>query len=316
METIIKDYPLPIAGLILGILALGNLIQSWGEIFRNVLGIIGVVLLLIFIAKLIVYPKIVKEELNNPVVASVFPTFTMAIMVLSTYIKPISSVLANGMWLFGVLLHGFLILWFAKKFVLNFDIKKVFPSWYIVFVGIVVGSVTAQAHGMEDVGKAIFWFGFVSYLALLFPILYRVIKIKNIPEPALPTLTILAAPGGLCLAGYISSFTQKNIWFVYFLMLLSLIFYIIAIVLLPRLMKLKFYPSYSGFTFPLVINGIGMKLANGFLIKSDRAIPMLKHIVTFQEIVAVLITLYVLVKYIQFLGTLGRFNLKAKETIS
>ena len=41
---------------------------------------------------------------------------------------------------------------------LNFSIKKVFPSWYIVFVGIAVGSVTANVHGMERIGQAAFWF--------------------------------------------------------------------------------------------------------------------------------------------------------------
>lgn len=297
----IKKVPLPMTGLILGLAALGNLLQSYGEALRTCLGIISGLLLILLIAKLIAYPSQVKEELNNPVVASVFPCLCMAIMVFSTYLKPFSSSLASAIWVLGISLHAILILWFSKQFVLNFNIKKVFPSWYIVFVGIVVGSVTASPHGMESIGQVAFWFGFISYLILICLVLYRVLKVKEMPEPTLPTLTILAAPGSLCLAGYMNSFPEKSLGMVYLLMTFSLVFYITAIVLLPKLLKLKFYPSYSAFTFPLVISGIGIKLANGFLVKSNIVIPFLKYVVHFEEIVATVLTLYVLVRYIAFL---------------
>jgi hypothetical protein len=71
----IKKVPLPMTGLILGLAALGNLIQSYSGAFRSILGLISGLLLVLIIAKLIAYPAQVKEELTNPVVASVFPTF-------------------------------------------------------------------------------------------------------------------------------------------------------------------------------------------------------------------------------------------------
>lgn len=301
MGHIVKKYPLPIAGLILGLAALGNLVQSYGEIFRNILGVIAGTLLILFIVKLVIYPKQVKEDLNNPVVASVFPAFSMAIMLLSTYLKPYSSIFSFGMWLVGLSLHIILIIWFSIKFVSKFNIKQVFPSWYIVYVGIVVASVTGNAYGMSNIGKVAFWFGFITYLVLLFLVLKRVITVKQMPEPTLPTLAILAAPASLLLAGYMNAFSEKNMTLVYILMALSFIFYVVVLVMLPKLLKLKFYPSYSGFTFPLVISGIAMKLTNGFLTKSNHSISSLKYFVYFQVIVAVLITLYVLIKYIQFL---------------
>ncbi len=121
------------------------------------------------------------------------------------------------------------------------------------------------------------------------------------PEPTLPTLAIFAAPASLLLAGYMKSFETKNIIMVWFLMSLSIIMYMIVVIMLFKLLKLKFYPSYSGFTFPLIISGISIKLTNGFLIKSGQAIPLLKYLVKLQEVVAVVITLYVLIIYIKFL---------------
>jgi len=297
----VKKVPLPMSGLILGVAALGDLVQSYGDVFKSILGLVSGLLLILLIAKLVAYPRQVKEELANPVVASVFPTLSMAVMVYSTHFKPFSPAIACWVWAIGIVLHALLILWFSKNHLANFSIKKVFPTWYIVYVGIVVASVTANAHGMESIGQVVFWFGFISYLLLMCLILFRILKVKDIPEPALPTLMILAAPGSLCLAGYINSFPEKNIFMVYLLMFFSLVFYIVAVALLPGLLKLKFYPSYSAFCAPLVISGIGLKLATGFLVKSGFTIPLLKYAVIIEEIVAITITFYVLARYIGFL---------------
>ena len=301
MSEILKKYPLPIVGLMLGLAAAGNLVQSYGEVYHSAFGILSAILLLLMIAKIAMYPKGVKESLANPVVASVFPAFSMGIMIISTYIKVYSLSLGFIIWIIGIVLHIMLILWFTKTFVFNFEIKQVFPSWFVVYVGIVVISVTGPAFKMANAGQVAFWFGLITYLILLPIVLYRIIKVKELPEGTLPTLAILAAPASLLLAGYMNSFKTKNMTMVWFLMALSIIMYIAVIIMLVKLLRLKFYPSYSGFTFPLVISGIGIKLTNGFLIKSAQPISSLKYLVKFQEVVGVVITLYVLIRYIQFL---------------
>jgi len=225
----------------------------------------------------------------------------MAIMLLSTYLKPYAGQLAYIMWLIGISIHLILILWFTKKFVLSFKIKQVFPSWFIVYVGIVVASVTAPAFSMQNVGQVSFWFGFVTYLILLPIVIYRVLKVKEMPEPTLPTLAIFAAPASLLLAGYMNSFKVKNMTIVWFLVALSIIMYVAVIIKMFKLLRLKFYPSYSAFTFPLIISGIAMKLTNGFLNKSGQGIQSLQYLIKFQEVVGVVIVVYVLTRYIQFL---------------
>ncbi|MBP1925337.1 exfoliative toxin A/B [Sedimentibacter acidaminivorans] len=301
MDLFLKKYPVPIVGLMLGLAAAGNLMQSYGEICRYILGAISAILLILTVIKILKYPDSLKENLDNPVIASVFPTFSMGIMILSTYIKPYSISFAFRLWFVGIILHILLILWFTKKYVFNFKIKQVFPSWFIVYVGIVVASVTGPAYNIINISQYAFWFGFITYLILLPIVVYRVVKIKEMPEPTLPTLAIFAAPASLLLAGYMNSFVTKNIAMVWFLMALSIFMYVIVIVLLFKLLKLKFYPSYSGFTFPLIISGIAVKLTNGFFIKTNQAIPMLTYLIKFQEIIGVAITLYVLFKYIKFL---------------
>lgn len=301
MNQFFEKYPLPIAGLMLGLAAAGNLVQSYGEVYRYILGTISAILLIIIVIKILMDQDGFKDNLDNPVVASVFPTFSMGIMLLSTYLKPFAPSLAFRAWIIGVSLHIILIIWFTKKYTLHFKIKQTFPSWFVVYVGIVVASVTGPLYKMATLGQYAFWFGFATYLILLPIVSYRVLKIKEMPEPALPTLAIFAAPASLLLAGYMNSFETKNMAMVWFLIILSIIMYVLVIIMLSKLLKLKFYPSYSSFTFPLVISGIAMKLTNGFLIKTNQAISSLQYLIKFQEIVGVSMTLYVLYKYFKFL---------------
>ncbi|WP_313345648.1 TDT family transporter [Sedimentibacter sp.] len=301
MDQILRKYPVPVAGLVLGLASAGNLIQSYGEILRSLFGITSAVFYVLLIIKIIKFPDNFKENLDNPAVASVFPAFFMATMLLSVYLKPIIADLAFYMWIAGVILHLIYILWFSLKYTLKFNIKQIMPSWFIVYVGIAVAGVTAPAFKMNIIGQISFWFGLISYVILLPVVIYRVVIIKEMPEPIKPTLIIFAAPSSLLLAAYMNSFETKSLFIIYSLLTISLVMYAAAIIMLTKLIKLKFYPSFSGFTFPLIISGIAMKLTNGYLLKTDAPVSWLIYLVKFQEIIAVAITIYVLFKYMQFL---------------
>lgn len=301
MKNIIKKLPIPAAGLMLALAASGNLVISYGSIYRNFFGILSTIFLVLLIAKLIFYPNAVGENIKNPVIASVAPTFSMGMMILSTYIKPYLSSVSFGIWILGLLVHFSLLVYFTKNFIFNFQMKKVFPSYFVVYVGFVVGSVTAPAYNLNTVGQSLFWCGLIFYLLLLPVVIYRVLVVKNIPEPALPTITILAAPASLCLAGYMSSFQDKSIVMVAFLTVLSIIMTFSVLLYMPKMMKIKFYPSYSAFTFPFVISAIAVKKTNVFLMSNDYGFNFLKYLVKFEELFAILIVIYVLIKYIRFL---------------
>lgn len=294
----IKKIPLPIAGLMLALAATGNLIQTYSQELRLVLGAISAIIGILLIVKFLMYPKTLIEDLKNPIMASVAPTFSMACMLLATYIKPYLPSVGVIVWYAGFILHCLLIILFTSKFMLKFDIKKVFPSYFIVYVGLAVASITAPALGMKLLGQIVFWFSFIFYLILLAIVTYRVVKIKGIPEPAQPLNIIFAAPASLCLAGYLSSFDTKSMIIVYFLISLSALMYILALIQLPKLLKLKFYPSFSAFTFPMVISAIAMKMADGFFTKLGNPQVFLKYVVMIQTIIAIVLVLYVLIKYI------------------
>ncbi|MFL0268982.1 TDT family transporter [Candidatus Clostridium radicumherbarum] len=301
MKNVIKKVPIPLAGLILAFATVGNLVQSYGAVYRNIFGSIAALLLLLLLIKLVTYPKDIIEHLQNPIVASVSPTFAMGLMILSTYLKPYFPKAAFGMWVMGLILNIILIIYFTKKFIFNFNIQRLFPSYFIVYVGIVAASVTAPAYNQNSIGQAVFWFGFVLYLLLLPIVIYRVFVVKSIPEPAMPTIAIMAAPASLCLTGYLACFQAKDFSIVVFLGILSFIMFLGVLLYLPKLLKLKFYPSFSSFTFPLAISAVAMKQTNAYLLKLHKTLYLLNYIVKFQEILTIVIILYVLIKYLQFL---------------
>ena len=165
MKSIIERMPIPVTGLFLGLAASGNLVQSYGENYRSIFGLLAFMVFIGIVLKLALRGDLVKKELENPVVASVYPTLTMGMMLLATYIKPLMPMVAPYFWGIAVILHGFLIIRFSIRFLKDYNIKKVFPSWYIVYVGIVVGSVTSPAFGMQALGRLLFWFGLATYFA-------------------------------------------------------------------------------------------------------------------------------------------------------
>ncbi len=298
MKSIIERVPVPITGLLLGLAATGNLIQSYGESYRSIFGVASLIVFLAVMLKLIIKGEAVKKELENPVVASVYPTLTMGMMLLATYMKPVMPGIAPYFWGTAIVLHSALIIRFSLRFLKDYSIKKVFPSWYIVYVGIVVGSVTSPAFQMQALGRILFWFGLASYFALLPVVIKRVFVEKGIPEPAMPTLVIMCAPASLLLAGYMSAFPVKSMVMVIFLLVLSQLTYIYVLTKLPKLLGLKFYPSYSAFTFPMVITAISLKATAGYFGNLGMDYSILGIIVKFQEFAAVTLVLYVLVRYL------------------
>lgn len=299
--NIIKKVPVPLCGVMLGFAALGNLLQSYGEGIRLVCGIVAAFLLILVLLKLIMFPKMIKEDMQNPIMASVSGTFPMALMLLSTYVKPFIGPAAMYIWFFAIGLHIVLIVYFTVKFILKLQLPKVFASYYIVYVGIAVAAVTAPAFEQTGIGAAAFWFGFVTLIILLVLVTVRYVKCPQIPEPAQPLLCIYAAPTSLCIAGYVQSVTPKSRGFLLAMLAVATVLYIFSIVKAIGYLKLKFYPSYAAFTFPFVISAIATKQTMACLANMGQPMPVLKYVVLIESVIAVVFVVYTFIRFMGFL---------------
>lgn len=296
----VKKVPLPIAGVMLSLAVLGNLLQSYAEGIRMVCGVLSVVLGILLLIKLISYPQMIKEDMKNPIMASVSATFPMALMLLSVYAKPYIGKASLYFWYAAIALHIALIIYFTVRFLFHLEIKKVYASYFIPYVGIAVAAITAPAYEKIAVGKAAFWFAFLCFLFLFVLISYRYLTEKEIPPPAKPLFCIFTAPASLCLAGYLSAVFPKTEGIIYFLASLALLLYGIVLWKLPRFLKMPFFPSYAAFTFPFVISAVAMKQTSVYFSNAGMQASWLSYLVLLQTVLAVILVGYTLVRFIMF----------------
>lgn len=300
MKQFLKALPLPAAGVTLGLAALGNLLQSYSEGVRLVFGALALALWVCLVLKAVFCWKGVCQAMGDPIVASVSGTFPMATMLLAVYAKPfLGAGVAQTVWFLGIALHVALIVWFTAKFFGKFQLDKVFASYYIVYVGIVVASLTAPAFEMAaTVGTWAFWFGFACLIALLVLVTVRYVKLPVGKDPAKPIFCIYAAPVSLCLAGYIQSVTPKVPAMVIGMLIASSALYILVLAKLPGFLKLPFYPSYAAFTFPMVITAIAAKQSMACLTNLGYAVSWLSPVVLVETVIAALLVVYALARYV------------------
>jgi exfoliative toxin A/B len=302
LTSFLKKLPYPIAGLMLGLAALGNLVAGYGVHYRYILGGTATVIFVLLLAKVLVFPASLREAFAQPVVCSVLPTFSMGTAILTGYLRQWAPGPAQLLWFTALALHLALIALFTVRYVLSFKIKQVFPSWFIVYVGLATFSVTAPAFGQGALGQALFWAALVSYFLLLPVVIYRCAYVKEVPPPALPTLVIFTAPSSLALAGYLSSFVDRSPAIVYLLTVCTVLSFAFVLSRLPALLKLPFFPSYSAFTFPFVITAIALKGTAAYLNNTGRGIELLTSAIPLLELWALAAVIYVLFRYVHFLA--------------
>ena len=296
--NIIKNLPIPISGLILATLSLGNLLQEIHPYFRYAFGTIGSIILTLMILKIVLYPQSIREDFKNPIIVSSSGTFSMSLMILSTYLIPFMPSIAYAVWIIGIALHILLVIYFTYHFVIRkFDISTVYPSYWIVYVGITMGAITAHFHGLQEIDFIFFIIGFIGMLATLPLVAYREFIYKQIPDQNKPLTCIFTALFSILIFGYLNSAQNISSEFTFALYAIACLFYIFSFYKLISYRNLKFYPSFSAFTFPFVISALATK---GIIGKISPNI-ILNDILIFETIIATVLVVYVLIKYAKFL---------------
>lgn len=264
MRNLIQHVPIPAAGVALGIAALGILLQPYSEAAHILCGAASFCFVALLVAKIALFPQMIRDDLRNSILASVSATLFMTLMQLATYLAPVVRPMAFGLWALAVAGHLCLMAWFTMRYIAHFKLSEVFPTYFICYVGIVVASVSSPTFGMQPIGHALFWFGFSCYLLLLVVVTTRYLK-REVPETARPLFCIYTAPMSLSLAGYLATSPQPNALFVTVLLVMAQILLAVVLVRLPLFMKLKFYPSFAAMTFPFVITATALGRATAFL---------------------------------------------------
>lgn len=300
MREFLKKVPIPTGGLALGLAALGILLKPMSTAAYVACGLCSLALTILLAARLLSDSAGIREDFENPILASVSATFLMTTMQLSTYLAPFAHVPAFAIWACAVIAHFVLMAWFTVYHLRAFDLTKVYPTYFICYVGIVVASVTSPTFGMEAVGHLLFWFGFACYVVLLGLVTYRYMK-HEIPESARPLFCIYTAPMSLSLVGYLATAPQPNLVFVLAMLVLAQALFAVVLSRLPVLLRLRFYPSYAAMTFPFVITATALGKALAFFQANGLAVPEVLNVLFAAEAaVSVVMVGYVFIHYLHF----------------
>lgn len=296
--TLIKNIPIPISGLILALLSLGNLTQDIHPCLRVIFGGVGLIFLILIILKLIFHTDLIKEDFENPVIASSSGTFSMSLMILSTYLITFNPSIAYGVWIIGIALHIMLMIYFTYHFIVrNFNISNVYPTYWIVFVGITMGAITSGVHGASEVGFIFFIIGFIAMAITLPLVIYRYVKYPEVPDGNKPLICIFTAVLSILIVGYLNSASGISLEFITALYIFACIFYVFALWKFIEYRNLDFYPSFAAFTFPFVISALATK---GVLSKIGSNL-ILNSILEIEIAIAAVIVVYILIRYSIFL---------------
>lgn len=299
----LKKVPIPMSGLVLGLLSLGNLFKQFNFNFLSLIPpVFGFIILAILILKIFVTPKTTWEQLQNPMVLAVSPTFTMALMVATTYFSRLSwlAFLSSPVWHFAFCLQLLLMAYFIYRFIFKEKVtwSTIYPSWFILFVGLGIAPITGQEINPLLSEWALI-LSFVFYIFLLPFVLYRLFKIQGLTAGTKPLVAITCAPSSLLLTGYLTGYTVSNQTLLVLWLILAQGFYLLVLYNLTNIIPKTFYPTWAALTFPFVICATGLK--NSLHYFTGFPLTILTTVAYLELIIAIVMVSLALAHYISFL---------------
>lgn len=300
-----NKIPIPICGVFLALVSLGNLLGETNITVKYLLGTTGVILVLSLFIQTLNDMEDFKNDLDSPILLGTFGTLSMGLMAFSTYFLNYNKNMALIIWLIGLIIHILIIIIFTKRYIIHGKLEDLTTSSFIVYIGIGIAAMTGfKFDQFNFINYGTFIFGLLSFIILFFIVSYRYIKLP-IPDSTKPLLCIYTAPASIILVEYFRLNIPKSVNLIIFAYIIACILYLFAFINLIRCLKLPFYPSYAGFTFPFVISATATTLVNQYFINLGTKIYMLDILDNIEITIAICIVLYVLVRYLLYI-----FNIK------
>ncbi len=297
MKDFLSRLPLPVTVLALAWVVLGNSLQGVIPFLSDLCMVITILLLLLTLMKLIFMPKTSFKSLSTPVGLSMFSTFALSLIMIAVWMKGVFDKANIYFWVTGVILEAIILVIFIVKYVLNFKLKSVFSTWYLVFVGIGMASITGSDFGMEVFGRAILKYIFVAAIVLTPFIVYRYMRV-SLTSAAKPLIGIFAFPLGVIIPSYIAmgqNISTRNLWIMW--ICLQVIFFAIMVYLAFHLFD-GYYPSNSAYGLAAAITLYATREFELYLIARKLSTGFIQYLMYFEFVLAFVICAVISVSYL------------------
>ncbi|MCD8019328.1 MAG: TDT family transporter [Clostridiales bacterium] len=250
----LKNMPFPVLPNFVGALTLSNVYSGMGYIWvRHLTMWAATIVLLVYLVKIIRWPKVCIGEYNTTVPSSLYAGFFMMMMILGSYYYDFIPALGKGMWAVAIILHAIHILIFTWRNVIkNRNVNTFVPSWFVTYNGIMVSCVVGSGMGVNGILKYIVYYGIIVYIVIIPIMIWRLITVEVKP-PVYHTMAIVLAPCSLCVVSVLNILENPAPALVYFLYACVLVSLAFDIIKLPKFFSFSFVPGFAGLTFPMAI---------------------------------------------------------------
>ncbi len=214
--------------------------------------LIFVVFILLYLYKMIKFFPEVKEEFNNPVKLSFFPTTSISLLLFSILFLTDHSNISKIFCFIGTLAHFIFTLKIITTWIHHdkFNIKQMNPAWFIPAVGNLIIPIAGVSHFPMEISWFFYSIGVVFWLILMTIFFNRIIFHNPLPNKLLPTLFLLIAPPAIGFISYvklngaIDPFSKILYYFALFM-------FILLLTQIKYFTKIKFYLSWWAYSFPI-----------------------------------------------------------------
>lgn len=267
----LERMPVPVLPTFVGALTLSNVYSGMGYVWiRHLTMWTATVVLLLYIIKIIKYPKTCLSEYQTVVPCSLYAGFTMVMMILGSYYFDYAPGFGKALWSIGLAVHAVHILVFTFRNVIKErNINTFVPSWFVTYNGIMVSCVVGGAMNAGGILKYVVYYGIVIYFILIPIMIWRLITVEVKP-PVYHTMAVVLAPCSLCVVSYLNVIKNPNqilLFILYACVLASLAFVIIKV---PKFFSFSFAPGFAGMTFPMAIGIVATNKMTEYLTVSGQ----------------------------------------------
>lgn len=210
----IKNFPVTVFGSILGT---GGVILASRSFVPQIVMPFTLILLVLFLFfsglmlfKIIMFPTIVKNELQNPLPGNFYALQPISAVILSILCM---HVLPGGVDV-GLLVYGAISIFALSIYLpyhffssININLSQLHGGWFITPVATILVTYAVLLYPLSEMSIAIslffFGVGFILFLLVLSVLFFRLLSHELPPSDLAPTNYILLAPIGILIVDFI-----------------------------------------------------------------------------------------------------------------
>ncbi|NBC48588.1 MAG: C4-dicarboxylate ABC transporter [Gammaproteobacteria bacterium] len=266
-EPRIKHFPVAFFAMIMGLIGLsiawdraqatfGMAFDMGGALRWFGLGLFGLILVM-YLAKLVLFSEAVVKEWQHPIQLNFFPTISISMILLGIALLPSLPGVAAVFWMLGSALHLLLTLYVVSIWIHHdrFEIHHINPAWFIPIVGNALVPIAGVPLGYTELSWFFFSIAMLFWLILFTIIIYRMLFHQPLPDRLMPTFFILIAPPAVGFIAYIElaglAGGQGLDGFARVLYYSSLFLTLLLLTQVGRFVRLHYFISWWAYSFPL-----------------------------------------------------------------